>query len=520
MTAMVHHPVIVGAPRGLARSRKPWLLQRNDDDFLPATLEDLRDAAGEARLRPLRAQASDGHGTLKLFQPIQRQFHLALIEAWCDQPGEPRIDPARVQAAGMVLRRLGAHGQPEGWMRSGGRIRGWVPLARVGGADADPAAARRADRAFTGVPDIDRQLAAFARENADSRLEEHVIPLYVAPPDVCADAGKTLYYGMVPTTSGEISEAAASFGTAEGVDFGPQSKAFQAHLVQALRGQAMDLPRPGEMVTAGWMRDSDQPGADSKLVRFVLMLRQLAGEFDAFATKDNAMLTELHALQLPLTLRAGEKQRRTVRADAFLASANAIVLGQGAGSVEMPESWPAMGGDAARRLAGAMHAAMQARFAGMKGKAGRFDEPGARYQLRAFVRLKPEGPCPARIVWSEPGDPFVIAAWYEGAGAPPVQIALPDPGDKALLSALKPNVAFVVPPSLQNLLAGSSKDLLEGKGNLDKLGLTWICGFNIPIITICAFIALNIILALFNLIFGWMFAMKICIPFPKIPPKG
>ncbi|GAB3668461.1 hypothetical protein [Ramlibacter alkalitolerans] len=518
---MAHHPVIVGAPRGLRRSLQPWLLQRTDDDFIPATLDDLRSPAGEDRLRALRAQASDGSGHLKLFQPIQRQFHLALVEAWCDTPGEPRIAPARVQAAGMVLRRIGAGDRPEGWMRSKGRIRGWLPLARVGGADADPAAARRADRQWTGVADIDRQLAGFRREDADSLLEEDVIPLYVAPPDVCADAGRTLYYGNVPTVSGEIGEADADFGAAPGVDFGPRSQAFRDHLVEGLRGEAMDLPRVGERLAASWLADSEQAGADLKLRRFVLLLRQLASEFDAFAAPTHPALQALQRLQLPLKQRNVNQQRETVRADTFLLAAQRIVLrGEAADAPEMPESWPAMDGRTAGELADALHAAMRARFVAMKAKAGRFDEPQARYQLRAFVRLKPEGPCPARIVWSEPSDAFVIAAWYEGAGAPPVQIALPDPSDRNLLAALKPNVAFVVPPSLQSLLSGSTKDLLAGGGKSSSLGLTWICGFNIPIITICAFLVLNIFLTLFNLVFGWLFSMKICLPFPKIPPKG
>jgi len=102
-----------------------------------------------------------------------------------------------------------------------------------------------------------------------------------------------------------------------------------------------------------------------------------------------------------------------------------------------------------------------------------------------------------------------------------VQIALPDPSEQGMLQALKPNVAFLVPPSLQNLLSGAAKDLMEGKksGGAADSGLTWICAFNIPVITICAFLVLNIFLSVFNLIFGWMASMKICLPFPKIPPK-
>jgi hypothetical protein len=96
-----------------------------------------------------------------------------------------------------------------------------------------------------------------------------------------------------------------------------------------------------------------------------------------------------------------------------------------------------------------------------------------------------------------------------------VQVALPDPTDRGFLRSLKPNVAFAVPPSLQNLLGGNPKDLMEGKGDTKGLSLGWICGFNIPLITICAFIVLCIFFSLFNLIFWWLPFLKICIPFPK-----
>ena len=68
----------------------------------------------------------------------------------------------------------------------------------------------------------------------------------------------------------------------------------------------------------------------------------------------------------------------------------------------------------------------------------------------------------------------------------------------------------------KNLLLGNPKDLLEGKqsgGGSFTVG--WMCSFSLPIITICAFICLNIFLSLFDLIFRWMFFIKICIPFPK-----
>ena len=517
------HSILVGAPSDVAGGgTRPVILQRSDDDFINATLDDLRTATSRAQLGTLLAQARDSAGGLKLFQPIQRQFHVALIESWCDTPGNPRIAPSRVDMAGMVLRRIGADGSPEGWMKSRGRVRGWTPVSRFGGGDADPASAQRLLLGLTGVADIDRQLAALATANDDSLLSEGVIPMYIAPPDVCADAGKTLYYGIVPTVSSEISEAAPVFDSPD-VDFGPQSANFQNHLVQALRGQAMDLPSPGGPASADWLAAADQVGADCTISRFVKMLRQLTSEFNAFdGGADVARLQQaLQAMPLPLVLKAGQTQPDTVSAAAFLEQAANFVLGidPTVGAPEMPATWPALSTTDAAALASALHDAMQARFVAVKGKQGRFDEPSARYQLRAFVRLKADGACPARVVWTDYSEPFSIAAWYEGAGAPPVQILLPDPSDRDLLKALKPNVSFVVPPSLQSLLSGSAKDQLAGTLSNSSLGLTWICSFNIPIITICAFLVLNIFLSLFNIVFGWLFFMKICLPFPKIPPK-
>jgi hypothetical protein len=59
-------------------------------------------------------------------------------------------------------------------------------------------------------------------------------------------------------------------------------------------------------------------------------------------------------------------------------------------------------------------------------------------------------------------------------------------------------------------------DLSSGSAGPPGSGiqLNWICGFNIPLITICAFFVLNIFLILLNMIFFWLPFIKICIPFP------
>ena len=136
---MRHHPIRVGAPRDIVpppshdAATPPALLQRSDDDFVESTIEDLRTAAGRASLRTKLAAARNTAHVLKLFQPLQRQFHLAVIEAWCDTAGTPRIDPARVDSAGLVLRRIRGTGSAqflEAWVKSSGRLRGWVRVAQ------------------------------------------------------------------------------------------------------------------------------------------------------------------------------------------------------------------------------------------------------------------------------------------------------------------------------------------------------------------------------------------------------
>ena len=87
--------------------------------------------------------------------------------------------------------------------------------------------------------------------------------------------------------------------------------------------------------------------------------------------------------------------------------------------------------------------------------------------------------------------------------------------NREVLKALKPNVAFQMPAKLAGLLRGDAKKLAEGEGTPLDLKVDWICSFSIPIITLCAFIVLNIFLQLLNLIFWWLPFLKICIPVPK-----
>ncbi len=582
-----HHEVILSAPRDLADGGAPAILQRSDEDFIEAVLAGLRTADGRIALRGSLARAAsvasgtdtrpgarrssgrdlfnklrnasrklglaggrveeapevksgeelienvrraaEGARVLKLFQPIQRQFNLAVMEARCDTPGVPRIDPKRVDSAGMVIRRLvrdaAGHEVKQGWMRVGESLKGWAriaPAADVATSDNrhDPESLRRLARPTTGQPVLDREVTALLAAQQDALLNEAVVPMFIAPPDVCKAAAATLFYGLVPTTSSEKAEGGAPVFDEQA--FGPATADFRNHLAGPLRGLADSLPRPGHALTPGLATIAGNPADSDRnaMKRLLLLLRQLAVEFDAFgdSAEADALMTVLNGIGLANADAAGKPIPGSRPAGDFLAAASRILLNEESLSPAptIPAAWPALDTATRDALAAALSACLRLRFDAVAGVAGRFDDPEARYVLRAFVRLKPDGNCPARTVWGDYSPAFLIAPWYEGSGAPPVQVPLPDPGDKNMLKKLKPNVAFTVPASMQNLLTGDPLDLMDGKKPADSgLKLGWICSFNIPIITICAFIVLNIFLSLFDLFFRWMMFIKICIPFPK-----
>lgn len=403
-------------------------------------------------------------------------------------------------------------------MRAGGVLRGWLPVDRLGGSEADPLPEVRLARRDTGVPSIDRAMRALSAGHESSLLEEDVTRMFVAPPEVCTRAGRTVYYGIVPTASSELAQQDPDLDDVF-AGFGPESTAFQDHLVQPLRGSSYAFPTPplsNRRFDKTWLQTLLSASPSSNQHRFLQLIRQLVVEFDVFgeSAESRSLLATLDGIRLEYALLNGELTRRTVRASDFLREASRVLFEGGDGQVEMPENWPAQTSTGTTVLAQRLSGAMRERFRSVKGRPGRFDDPDATYVLRAFVRVRCECGCGPKTIWSDYTEPFVIAPWYETA-ANPVQVALPDLSDRNLLKSLKPNVAFTLPPALQNLLMGDPKDLMEGSGEINKLGIGWICSFSIPVITFCAFIVLNIFLSLFDLIFRWMMFIKICIPYPK-----
>ncbi|HEU4557917.1 MAG TPA: hypothetical protein VFS20_08715 [Longimicrobium sp.] len=507
---------------GFLGSERPVILQRTDQDFIAAVLDELKTPDGHRKLLSGRAATRDASGRLRLFQPVHRTFHLVLLEAFCRELGNPRLDPAKIESAGLVVRRVipstaqtfgkEDDAQTWGWMRDETRIVGWDPLNTEALQDRDPDPERRPAPLKTTHPELSKRLAAFFRPNP---LAETVSPLFVAPPEVCKAAGRTVLYGVVPVTSTEISEAPR------------QTPAYPLDDVRALLPDWLkagswtwraleELEAPPTPQTAPTKADLlgllSTIGFFSETAEAAALRTAMDRVTVRYGTPApiNKVLTWPHVAQL-----GGELWK----AEASLLDKNAPRR------VNLPAAWTITAADAEAILLAAQ-AMLTARMAAAKPVQTRFEMRDALFRVRAFIRVKQCNDCPPRLVWSEPSEPFSIVPWYESGDLPPVRVALPE-ANRDALKKLKPNVTFVTPKSVADLMQGMGlKDLTAGNvkapppegSGAPGAGLDWLCGFSIPIITLCAFIVLQIFLALLHILFWWLPIVKICIPIPKLTP--
>jgi hypothetical protein len=507
MVALAHLPL-----RGVARRRaedlrieeaphdtllKPlapgMLVIAKEDDFIAAVLADL--AAPDWRERLAARAPQHSQGAVALSQPIHRQHALVLLEAACEQPGGPRLDPRKIKEAGVVLRRFNPQGAGlQGWMNwkdRGAARRGWLAL---GAETADPDPALR-DLRSSGHPELDRMLA---RQRGGEAAGEQTFPLFTAPPDLCQQLGKTILYAVVPVTSAE-----SAIGDKRTPDYAADAADYDEHFsIYFTAREARSMPR-ANLPIGDWLKETPKPDAD--VMSFILFLRQLVMECDAFGASPQAAQLRTALAQIDLG----------TPTDVFLRDAADILLAGAPNTqgLHMPAQWPAISAELSDRLRRAALNCMSARFAQVAGEAGKFDRQEARYSVRAFVRVACKAGCPAKLVWTRgPSEPFRVLPWWAGQ-TPPVRVPLPAMSD---LRHLNPGVTFQVPKKLSKFLNQDLTKVLEGKPPGEGAGgIDMLCSFSIPIITICAFIVLSLFLALFDLVFRWLMFVKICLPLPK-----
>lgn len=514
-----------GKPNLVIGNSQPIILQRTEQNFIGKILAEL---ASDRAVQALtgRINPTTPNQVLTFLQPVHRTFYVAVLEIACD-PFEnlylqSRLDSQKIDSAGLVVRRLSIDSQGkqqrQGWRQQERKIQGWLPFASPQEENLDPDPQRRRSPFTSGYSELEKLLFP-----ANPVLAESVSPLFVAPPEICQATGRTILYGLIPVTSFEVSEAPPQTPTFDNPETLEQINETILEMLPYYFRPSNETNRgreePNSNVKLDFQAANPQENARTSkgkaLNVFIATLQQLKYQFHLFepTPESNTFFNELNRIILNPNTTDAEPLGN------FLRRATQVLVDQQPGlQIKMPDRWPVMNNSRIAIIISCIRTILMQRLAALTAGEGRFDELGRQYQVRAFVRLKQANDCQHEPIWSDYSNPFTIAPWYENSNLPPIKVVLPDVLDANTLKNLKPSVSFSVPPKLFNFLQNNedAKALLQGNGkNADSGGIAWICSFNIPIITLCAYIVLNIFLQLFNLLFWWLPLIKICIPIPK-----
>ncbi len=492
---MVKHSVILRGYQAAINDRaaEPVLVQRQDQEFIPGLLDGFRRKLSADELGRVR----NGSSPIRLFQPVHRTFNLVLLEAVCDRPGSPRLNPRDIASAGFVVRR-----GEEGWLLRDERVVGWTKPSEP---KLDPDPTFRSPRLNAGNTYLNGRLAQL--HAALEPPAERVSRLFVAPPDVCAAAGRTLLYGLVPVTSSERSEEAAP------VDIDPDVVSASMPAFLLALGQSA-TPSIADPISFNDVIESAVAAPQGPLASFMQELRLMHHGWRVWDSGEGAVIL---ALLNQISLQFGDDAQPLGDYLGTLVGRFILRDDNSTDDVALPDDWPQPDAALADRIRDAAGHALAARLQEGVPNEQRFDDAAASYQLHAFIRVRCADGCPPVLQWAPPSAPFQIVPWWESGGAPLHTIALPD-FDRESIKKVKPNIAFKVPPKLAAILNQTPDVFLKGKANEGGLALGWICQFSIPVITLCAFIVLNIFLVLLHIAFWWLFYIKICLPIPK--PKS
>lgn len=477
-------------------------------DTVQAFFADLKRDDWQDRLLT-RAALEERFGLPLVDQHIHRKAILVVVDAACLTPGFPRLDPAKVAAASMVIRRdvAASNVAPDGveiWATGeNGDPLGWIGAPEGASSQLshfEPDAKLRRQR----LAGPNRALALRTRITGDAEgVSEMVHPMFPIPPEIAAKIGRTIYFAMLPTTSGPVVP-----GPPPPPPFNLDDvKARVPNLLRNVR-TGDPLPPTATTITRDAARNPTDP--DLRALRSALTwLGQEAGIFTGESYAANLRST-LGSIAISGADHANLRD--------WLDAANAIIIERrdtAPASIVAPTNWPSISATQFASIAQGALTAMSARWSMLAPSVTRFGATGDRYHVRCFLRIDDHPGCPPRLLWSPLSQRYTIRPWYESGGAPPHMVELPGLDD---MSAIKPDVAIKVPPEIQQFMDRLNlENLIDGKAEKNlNISFGMICGFSIPIITICAFIVLQIFLQLLNILFFWLPFIKICIPFPII----
>ena len=529
-TEIVHDVVISGVDLQGKTYGGAALLQMNQEDFPRRFLDDLAKMADPGtQLSSLKRLSGSITAPATVYQPVQRILHVAVVQLACDALMQPRLDPLRVESAGIVIRRLqrvrgGSDADQDApvqaWTKTpDGRFQ-WTKLKVKKdddeyGYDPDPV---RRPALKSGQPLLDAKLAASAQADA---VTEVYTPAFLAPPAVNGALGRTIAYAVVPSASSDVSDAT------QGVPvYTPDSLINMLPPLLKYNTSAPLVPAPNGLADYRWLSDdfaSKQLNSDN-FSTFTLAFMMLFRQFNAFDGSAEAQAILNIFSRRNVTFKDGSRQPKgQFLMDAYEALIDFDPASSSTPKTQlMPISWDPVTQQDQNDLLPIFKSVLGKLSSTVKPPEGRYQDASRLYVAKVFFRIKGHTPaCPTVTHWSHCSDIFKIAPWYDSTQRTPAPIPLPDPTLRSFLKGAKPNVSFAVPDGLMAAMQGTTlKGLSDGSGGGKKLGLNWICGFNIPLITICAFFVLNIFLILLNIVFFWLPFIKICIPFPVSEPAS
>jgi hypothetical protein len=501
-------------------------------------------------------QVSATDTRVKLRRPVHRTFHMVAWEASCKMAtapaGYPAIAPGKIASAGFVLRDVSG-ATPLGFYLCKGKPLGWAPIPCM---NADPDAVRHV-KSLSLVP---RQATPSPGYTGEETFPLH--PLTVT----AGGRPHTLLYGYLPIGGGDyvpqvapppkagtpVEELPWPFGLVNHPAGSPRRYASDQQIVSGQIQPAMAaflrllLGRYQLVDPTAW--DPSNPDAQPNLQLIGLLNKitffpnppsSYSGSLQAWAAQNaltNVSLGSALEQWAQFTPQADEPLSAFVQgnstAQTLLSSLNEAYP---TGGVALPTADPLANGpfnllvgesmakslrDAlTQRLAQAITAATPPSPSTLP-TAKLISAPTGSYAVVPFVRvIRPDG-C-EKIFWGEPSLPFAVAAMFDPDAARPTLIEMPDLADAK--RGLAKGAAFSMPPNLADLANGMSTSSAISaflqKGTQPSassgLGIGYICSFSLPAISICAMIALSIILCLLNIFLGWMAWVKICIPVPK-----
>jgi hypothetical protein len=448
------------------------------DDFLAAASAPRPAAFVQTVAKPSKAGAN-----LKLFQPVHGNFYLTSASLCCRIPGFPdrEVQLADGENVFFVLRRK-VNGMEYAW-RTSEAGKGWQPVG------VQP------EKILTN----EERLPLFQTRTAQSR---------------------NIFFGYVPVASRDTYAASKTDSLVDYSGDDPRLLELDARFIGPLAS-------PTQLFGTG----ATLAPADTQLRISVYLLLDLWEYFDAYlpdvaeALRDNTTNTltgkkrdltnYLHTKALGGTLKLDEALRQTaIKQEQLNEPGDSNLAALGFNADYNLRTHPLTGLNVMRAAVGA---ALEPQTMPPPVVVPKLSpEAGDLYVLRCvYERAQCD---PPHLYVSRPSAPFELAPFFDpDAPARDIRVGLPVDVSIAGLRKFKKNVAFMMSNQLRKKLdgiAGKEKDLLDNNASISDGGIDigLICSFSLPIITLCAFILLMIIVILLNLVFWWIPLLKICFP--------